>query len=287
MPLSDPQGPFTRLCQAAILISRVEDHVRRTVRLHAAHDPNPFSMEEVCTLIDDATSFSSITASELAAAAVPSPNSSSSHNTMAYSTTDHHTYSAPFTSQSSPRAFTSAGTAHPSPLSTGASPHSNTSSTPPSLLIPSLLAARFLAFSAQILLYDTYCCPEDLLTSGPGSSTEIPKSAPSLAMQVRAVSGIRAVSLECRDAGMELLDFVLMPANLARTGPLILDSLYASMATLHWLWKEGGEEDIRVALEDVKRVLARLDMRWRLARDYLGLERYHDVTTAMEWRAAG
>jgi virulence-associated protein VapD len=59
------------------------------------------------------------------------------------------------------------------------------------------------------------------------------------------------------------------------------------MATLHWLWKEGGEREIKDALEDVKKVLARLDMRWRLARDYLGMEKYHDVTTAMQWRVGG
>ncbi|OIW23979.1 hypothetical protein CONLIGDRAFT_120365 [Coniochaeta ligniaria NRRL 30616] len=77
----------------------------------------------------------------------------------------------------------------------------------------------------------------------------------------------------------------MLPSNLEKVGPLVLDSLYAAMATLHWLWKEGGEDSVAVALEDVKRTLARLDMRWRLARDYLGLERWHDVTTVMEWRA--
>lgn len=169
-------------------------------------------------------------------------------------------------------------TANPSP------PYSPPLSSPPSQ-IPNLLPPLFLTFSALILLYDLYCCPEDLLTSGPGTSSEVPKTASSLAMQVRAVAGIRAVSLLARDAGVELLDFVMLPANLAKVGPLVLDSLYAAMATLHWLFKEGGEEGVARALEDVKRVLARLDMRWRLARDYLGMERYHDVTAVMEWRA--
>ncbi|KAJ9149696.1 hypothetical protein NKR19_g5535, partial [Coniochaeta hoffmannii] len=147
---------------------------------------------------------------------------------------------------------------------------------------------HFLALSSLILLYDLYCCPEDLLTSGPGTSSDLPKTPASLQMQVRAVSGIRSAALSVRDAGVELLlEFAVLPGNLARVSPLVLDALYAAMATLHWLWKEGGEEGVGRALGDVKRVLARVDMRWRLARDYLGLERYHDVTTAMEWRARG
>lgn len=279
-PVTDPQGPFARLCQAAILIDRVESHVRQTTRRHKSRDSEPFSMDEVTTLIDDLASFSSLISSELAAASQSPAATTTSSNGP-----------SPPQPRSPPSAFTYPSPMYSNPTSqqSPASTHSPSSAPGPSQsTIPSLLPPYFLTFSSQILLYDLYCCPEDLLTTGPGhgSSEPLPKTPASLALQVRAVSGIRCASLSVRDAAVEvLLEFCVLPSNLARVSPLVLDALYAAMATLHWLWKEGGEEGVGRALEDVKRGLARLDMRWRLARDYLGMERYHDVTTAMEWRA--
>lgn len=283
-PITDPQGPFARLCQAAILIDRVESHVRQTTRRHKSRDPEPFSADEVSTLIDDLASFSSLISSELAAASQSPAATTTSSNGP-----------SPPQPRSPPSAFTypspmySNPTSHQSPASTTTTHSPNSAPPSPSQsTIPSLLPPYFLTLSSQILLYDLYCCPEDLLTTGPGhgSSEPLPKTPASLALQVRAVSGIRSASLSVRDAAVEvLLEFCVLPSNLARVSPLVLDALYAAMATLHWLWKEGGEEGVGRALEDVKRGLARLDMRWRLARDYLGMERYHDVTTAMEWRA--
>lgn len=268
-PLSDPQGPFARLCQAAILIDRVESHVRRTIWRHKARDPEPFSTQEVDILIDELTSFSSIVSSELAAASSspastnPSPQTQRPHSPQSFFTYPSPLYSNPTATQPAP------SQTH-SPPSPTASPHS---------AIPSLLPPHFLVFSSIVLLYDPYCCPEDIITSGPGGpSPELPKTSASLQMQVRAVTGLRAIALSVRDAGIELLDFVMLPNNLAKVSPLVLDSLYVAMATLNWLWKEGGEESVAQALGDVKRTLARLDMRWRLARDYLGMGRYHDIT---------
>jgi hypothetical protein len=242
-------------------------------------------MAEVTTLIDDLDTFSSIISSELAAAGAsptPPPNANNSpfDNNHASSREHPYTYPTPFVSQLGTPANTNTSQSSHSPNS-----HSPPTHQSPQSQIPSLLPPHFLTFSSLILVYDLYCCPEDLLTGGPGSGGETPKTASSLAIQGRAVAGIRSTALAVRDAGVELLEFVMLPANLEKVGPLVLDALYAAMATLHWLWKEGGEEGIGAALEDVKRVLARLDMRWRLARDYLGLERYHDVTTIMEMRA--
>ncbi|KAB5578635.1 hypothetical protein GE09DRAFT_1090501 [Coniochaeta sp. 2T2.1] len=288
-PLTDPQGPFARLCQAAILIDRVESHLRQTIKRHKTRDPEPFSLSEVESIIDELTLFSSIVASELAGPSPPPSNNNPSppqQQQQPQSPPSVFTYPSPMYSNST---NTNNNDSASSTSTSTTSPYSNPSpsSSPPTPQshIPPLLPPHFLTFSSLILLYDLYCCPEDLLTSGPGSSSEIPKTAASLHLQVRAVTGIRSVSLAVRDAGVELLEFVMLPANLAKVGPLVLDSLYAAMATLHWLWKESGEEEVGRALEDVKRTLARLDMRWRLARDYLGLERYHDVTTVMEWRA--
>lgn len=179
--LSEPQGPFARTCQASILVSRVESHVRETISRHRAHSPEPFSIVEVNTLIDDITTFSSIISSELSLAAnTPEPNTN---------------FNSPYTTPAaaSPFILSQASTAnHNQPSHSSASPSSNppTSHTP----VPSLLTPRFLLFSAQILLFDLHCCPEDILSSGPGNSTAVPKSQASLNMQVRAVNGIREAS---------------------------------------------------------------------------------------------
>ncbi|KAJ9151699.1 Fungal-specific transcription factor domain-containing protein, partial [Coniochaeta hoffmannii] len=79
-PFSDAQGPFARLCQAAILIDRVQSHLRSTIKRHRARDPEPFSLQEVTAIVDDLTSFSSLISSELAAASAStsSPPSNSS-----------------------------------------------------------------------------------------------------------------------------------------------------------------------------------------------------------------
>jgi hypothetical protein len=225
-------------------------------------------LDDVEKLLDDIANLSAVISSELSIAA-NNPETTPSFNSL---------YTNPGTAP--PTIFSQASAATPSSFSHSSASLSS-SPQPFQTFVPSLLTSRFLLFSAQILLFDLYCCPEDLVADVNGWPTAIYRSQDSLAMQARAVAGIRETSLLVRDAGLELLDHMVMPVNLARVGPLILDSLYAAMATLHWLWKEGGEGEIKDALEDVKRVLARLDMRWRLGREYLGMEKYHDVNTAV------
>ena len=119
---------------------------------------------------------------------------------------------------------------------------------------------------------------------------------------------------------MELLDAVMLPQDLKKVSPLCLDALYSGLATLRWLWKEGGDDGgtgvgngygngtglsaegspgdyggtgggggggggvgVVQAAEDVGRCLSRLSSRWRLAEEYLGVAGFHDVDVAMAW----
>ncbi len=147
---------------------------------------------------------------------------------------------------------------------------------------PCLLSCRTLVLSALMLLLDVYSCPESLRSGqGPNGFDSVARSPGELDMQVRAVNGLREAALKVRDLGVDhLLEDLVLPASLRRASPLWLDSLYNSMATLHWLWKESGEMDIQAALEDVKRCLVRMAMRWALAKEYLAMESHHDVTEA-------
>ncbi|KAK3694776.1 hypothetical protein B0T22DRAFT_81459 [Podospora appendiculata] len=167
-------------------------------------------------------------------------------------------------------------------LSTPTNPNPTTN---PSTYLAAL-GPRFLAFSAQILLMDLYCCPENQLDGpGPtGTSHTRPQTADERAMQARAVAAIRAAALQVRDLGLDVLEAVLPPAELRRASPLPLDALYAALATLHWLWKEGGDPEAERALEDLKKILSRLAMRWTVATEYLDMIHHHDVTSVMAWR---
>ncbi|KAK3336626.1 hypothetical protein B0T19DRAFT_44974 [Cercophora scortea] len=161
----------------------------------------------------------------------------------------------------------------------------STTNTNPTIYLASL-TPRFLTFSAQILLMDLYCCPENQLDGpGPtGTSHTRPQTPDERAMQSRAVDSIRSAALQVRDLGLEVLEIVLPPAELRRVSPLLLDALYAALATLHWLWKEGGDPAVEQALEDLKKVLSRLAMRWSVATEYLDMIHHHDVTSVMAWR---
>jgi len=100
-------------------------------------------------------------------------------------------------------------------------------------------------------------------------------------MQLRAVSGLRETSLLIRDLGLELLEAAMLPQAQERVSCLCLDALYGAVATLHWLYKEAGDDETHAALCDVARCLARVGMRWKLADEYLGMVHHHNVTTAM------
>ncbi|KAK3953508.1 hypothetical protein QBC32DRAFT_257607 [Pseudoneurospora amorphoporcata] len=277
-PLEQPQGRFARLVQASMLVSRTVTHVRTTLRNQqlGGRDSNgdPFDINEVDDLINTLTSFGTLMQQEL----LPSLNS------------------LPRT-QSNTGSTSSASSPTPPPPPAW---HFLTSSS-----IPLSSPPLSLAYSALFLLYGIHCCPENLL-DGPGARSFEklqPKTANQHALQVRSVAGLRSLSSGAvRELCMELLDAVMLPQGLAKVSPLCLDSLYSGLATLRWLWKEGGDDGgsgedgspeeaggtggvgVMQAAEDVGRCMSRLGGRWRLAEEYLGLIGFHDVGIAMAWK---
>lgn len=148
------------------------------------------------------------------------------------------------------------------------------------------LTPSCLATSAQILLFDAYACPENLC-DGPsaiGSDSFPPQSPAEQQMQITAVEGLKSSSLAMRDLSLEILEMVMLPAEQRKISPLCLDSLYCAVASLHWLFKEGGDEEIGAALGDVRNCLGRLGMRWTVGAVYAGLMGFHDVTVVMALR---
>ncbi|KAK0630123.1 hypothetical protein B0T17DRAFT_589721 [Bombardia bombarda] len=243
-PIFQPQGPFARLAQAAMLVSNTLQHCRSSILTNRRggttsssnnKSDHPFDLAYVQSLADTISSFGAVLEDEL-------HFSKSSPTT----TTNHQQQSTYF-----------------------------------ARLVP-----RCLTHSAMILLFDVYSCPENL-HDGPGPNgidSGGPKTPDELTMQMRAISGLRALALQVRDLSVDLLEAVMLPAEQRRVSPLCLDSVYGAMATLHWLWKEGGDAELLAGLEDVRRSMARLAMRWRLAREYVDMMDYHDVTAVVAWR---
>ncbi|KAK4201819.1 hypothetical protein QBC40DRAFT_252741 [Triangularia verruculosa] len=177
-----------------------------------------------------------------------------------------------------------------SPLSPPHPPCSLTTTTTTTTPQPtiSLLPPLCVTLSTLLLLFDTYSTPENQhLGPSPIPGTEAPplQSPDHIAFARQSMLGLRSTSLKIREVSLELLDLLVLPSQEKKLSPLCLDSLYASMATLHWLWKESGDDGIREALEDVRRCISRTSMRWRVSREYLEIIKKQDVSFAMAFRA--
>ncbi|KAK4190477.1 hypothetical protein QBC35DRAFT_489655 [Podospora australis] len=246
-------GPFARLCQSAMQVSKALTTVRAVIHGNVYGKPVPFSLPTLTELSESLASFANHVQNEI------SPHQASPFNNSMSGTT--------------------------------ATPSSSSASTvvqQQGYSFLSLLPALSLSLSGLILIFDVYCSAENQHL-GPGS--EGPEAPPLQgpeheAFRIQSVQGLREVSFKVRDVSIEVLDAVILPTEQRKLSPLSLDALYGAMATLHWLWKEGGDSDVREALEDVRRCLGRVSMRWRLATEYLDLIRHHDVNFAMTWRAS-
>ncbi|KAK4181702.1 hypothetical protein QBC36DRAFT_317062 [Triangularia setosa] len=265
LPFSNPHittpnlSPFTRLVQSALLLSRTLSHLRTVIHANVNNRPIPFSHAFVSSLTNDLVTFTHTIQSEISSSPPSNP-------------------SPPWGESSS---------------TTLSTPSSSTSTfippSPPSPTI-SLLPSLSLTLSTLILLFDTYCTPENQhLGPSPMPGSEAPplQSQEHVQFARQSMQGLRETSLKIREVSLELLDLLVLPSQERKLSPLCLDSLYASMATLHWLWKEGGAQDIREALEDVRRCISRTSMRWRVAREYLEIIKRQDVSFAMAFRAGG
>ncbi len=238
-----------------MLASNTITHCRETIQNHLRKEPEPFNLEYVQNLLDTIIAFSRVLQSDVSSSS--SPGSASSSHAMSVESSPAATGSAFPGYQFQPH--TQQQQQQQSPQSHH-SPDQQQQHNSPLIYFPSL-TPRLLTLSSLILLLDIYCNPENL-RGGPSpssleeSSVHAPKSHAELTMQVCSVSLLRETALSIRSMSLELMEAVVLPSGLCMLGPLCLDALYGAMATLHWLWKEGGEEGIRGALEDVKRCMS-------------------------------
>ncbi|KAJ6140214.1 hypothetical protein N7471_006700 [Penicillium samsonianum] len=149
-----------------------------------------------------------------------------------------------------------------------------------------LLAPRCLVWSALFLYLDSYCCPEKLGNEPGYPITGNAKTPEEQFLQVNATLVVRSISDQAHNAALriaQILDGCLQTqGNFRRISPFVLDALYCTMATFHWVLREGGDDTIRLSLQDVKQCLRRLGEGWPLALEYLALEDVYATAPADE-----
>ncbi|KAK1757434.1 hypothetical protein QBC47DRAFT_318542 [Echria macrotheca] len=238
-PLDQPQGAFARLCQSAMLASQVLAHRQTALHNYRNNHPQPFDLASVTSLATALNTFNLTVRGQLPK--VPPEN--------------YFPAAAP-------------------PVSTGCATGDGSSTASCSQVYFGYLAPRCVALSGLILLMDAYACPEDLRdgpTPGGLEGATGPRTTDEMTMQAMAVNSLRETAFLVRDVGLELLEAAMLPKAQERVSCLCLDTFYGALATLHWLHKENGNQDVQTALSDVARVIARTGMRWKAADEYMGI----------------
>lgn len=169
-----------------------------------------------------------------------------------------------------------------------------------------LAPSRCLVWSTIVMMMDLYSCPEHM-RPGAGVGSEDGRTAEELAMQVEAIKGLTTTSESIKVFAGELLSLSRSPATspdvsmagvdggggggeedaVARLSPLCLDAMYCALATFHWHWKENGQPEMRQGMEQSRAALVRMAPRWRLAGEYLDIEKHHDVMGIVTDRSDG
>lgn len=169
----------------------------------------------------------------------------------------------------------------------------------------SLSPSRCLVWSTIIMVMDMYSCPEHM-RPGSGIGNEDGRTAEEMAMQVEAIKGLTTTSESIKGFAGELLSLCShSPATspdvtmagvgggggeadvVNRLSPLCFDAIYCALATFHWHWKENGQPEMRQGMEQSRAPLLKMAPRWRLAVEYLNIEKHHDVIGIITDRADG
>ncbi|RYO98816.1 hypothetical protein DL764_006979 [Monosporascus ibericus] len=216
-PFTEPQSPFSRLCQSAMLVSRALNHARR-VELHKLNGELDDAVE-VGNLADSACSLFASIQGELVA---------------------------------QPAAYFS------------------------------LVPAQCIALSAAMTTLTMYAAGDAQVGGFPTASIPgLEGCDDGLPLRMTALEGLGKTVAWARDLARDLLAMTARDEEAVKTSPLILGAVYSAAAetfslaapTLGSSWKDdsnGGDDLLATTTtEAVRKYLARLSPRWRLAGEYL------------------
>jgi hypothetical protein len=149
-----------------------------------------------------------------------------------------------------------------------------------------LLAPRCISRSALFVALDRFTCPEKISAEPGYIESPGDKTQNEIELQRQSMRIIEQASEQLHTLGMELLRAFRTegPSLMSNISSFILDSIYASAATFHWLLGEGGNEVYRTAAADLDVFLETMSSRWRLGSTYREMLKIHDVTARVEAR---
>ncbi|KAH7388938.1 hypothetical protein BKA64DRAFT_747579 [Cadophora sp. MPI-SDFR-AT-0126] len=145
-----------------------------------------------------------------------------------------------------------------------------------------LLAPRCLVRSALFIALDSFTCPEKIIPQAGYIVTSGAKTQEELQMQSRSMQVVQQASRQAHSLAMELSATIESDESLrwqlGKVSPFILDLMYCSMATLHWLLGENGDEVNKSSLSDLEPFMDMLGKRWRLSMKYVEILTFHNVS---------
>ncbi|KAK2689437.1 hypothetical protein QWA68_011882 [Fusarium oxysporum] len=149
-----------------------------------------------------------------------------------------------------------------------------------------LLAPRCVVRSALFVALDRFTCPEKISAEPGYVDSPGDKTQNEIELQRQSMHIIKQASEQLHTLGMELLPAFGTDgiSSLSKISPFMLDSIYASAATFHWLLGEGGNEIYHTAAADLDMFLDTMSSRWRLGSTYREMLAVHDVTARVEAR---
>lgn len=280
LPFSEPRPPFARLCQTAMLITRATTHCQRARnRYRALVTAFPTAISGPPSAVIGTTTTPTNNQQ------FPSP-AASSHSGK---DDDGSNSNNPAAGPQQPIAEAKALLEHISSFADTIAAEMDAlqqQQQQQHRYHPCLQAARSLLVSAVVLVLDLYSCPENLAdgpSKGPVSDCGFDGLGPSeYAFQSRAVEGLTAAS---RQTMLAARDMRLSGVDPRAVSPLVLDALYCGLAVFQWLARENGSAEMERGLADTRESLGYLRPRWRLAEEYMKLEKYHDATELMSLRS--
>ncbi|SPO03699.1 uncharacterized protein DNG_06382 [Cephalotrichum gorgonifer] len=147
------------------------------------------------------------------------------------------------------------------------------------------LAPRSITRSALFVVLDRFTCPEKIGVE-PGYVVDhlAAKTPEELELQQQSMRVIEMASAQLHTLSLDILATLGSEGGEAQqfspghVSPFIMDSIYASAATFHWIFGESGNDVYGTAAADLDRFLDALSSRWRLGAVYRDMLKVHDVS---------
>jgi hypothetical protein len=146
-----------------------------------------------------------------------------------------------------------------------------------------LLGPRCVARSALFVALEAFTCPEKMNPDAGYSMCSTARTYDELGLQVFSTQALKLASEQLHGLAMEIVasmsgagaDAGVLP--LGMVSPFVLDAMYCSAVTFHWLFGESGIEAYKTPIKDLETFMAMVGGQWRLAISYCEISKLYEV----------